>query len=124
MLDATKARAACAERIAKPLGLDAEGAAIGMVPQDTVLFNDTIYYNIRYGRWDATRDEIEAAAKLARQNEKKEAAVLRALEKRLAAEQDVVRAAEEKSRAEAAAAAATVVRAGSKTLAPNGLVAD
>ncbi len=29
-------------------------AAIGMVPQDTVLFNDTIYYNIRYGRWDAT----------------------------------------------------------------------
>lgn len=40
-------------------------AAIGMVPQDTVLFNDTIYYNIRYGRWDATREEIEAAAKLA-----------------------------------------------------------
>ncbi len=30
-------------------------AAIGMVPQDTVLFNDTIRYNIRYGRWDATR---------------------------------------------------------------------
>jgi ABC-type transport system involved in Fe-S cluster assembly fused permease/ATPase subunit len=29
-------------------------AAIGMVPQDTVLFNDTIRYNIRYGRWDAT----------------------------------------------------------------------
>ena len=28
-------------------------AAIGMVPQDTVLFNDTIRYNIRYGRWDA-----------------------------------------------------------------------
>jgi ATP-binding cassette subfamily B protein len=40
-------------------------AAIGMVPQDTVLFNDTILYNIRYGRWDATRDEIEDAAKLA-----------------------------------------------------------
>ena len=30
-------------------------AAIGMVPQDTVLFNDTIRYNIRYGRWDAER---------------------------------------------------------------------
>lgn len=37
-------------------------AAIGMVPQDTVLFNDTIGYNIRYGRWDATQDEIETAA--------------------------------------------------------------
>ena len=35
---------------------------IGMVPQDTVLFNDTIAYNIRYGRWDAREDEIERAA--------------------------------------------------------------
>jgi len=40
-------------------------AAIGMVPQDTVLFNDTIRYNIRYGRWDATDAEIEEAARLA-----------------------------------------------------------
>jgi ABC-type transport system involved in Fe-S cluster assembly fused permease/ATPase subunit len=40
-------------------------AAIGIVPQDTVLFNDTIYYNIRYGRPDATRDEVIAAAKAA-----------------------------------------------------------
>src|SRR6202044_347356 len=32
-------------------------AAIGMVPQDTVLFNDTIRYNIRYGRWDASDAE-------------------------------------------------------------------
>jgi ATP-binding cassette subfamily B protein len=40
-------------------------AAIGIVPQDTVLFNDTIYYNIAYGRPDATRDEIVAAAKAA-----------------------------------------------------------
>jgi ATP-binding cassette subfamily B protein len=40
-------------------------AAIGVVPQDTVLFNDTIRYNIRYGRWDATDAEIEEAAKLA-----------------------------------------------------------
>jgi ABC-type transport system involved in Fe-S cluster assembly fused permease/ATPase subunit len=39
--------------------------AIGMVPQDTVLFNDTIAYNIRYGRWDATEEEIVEAAKLA-----------------------------------------------------------
>ena len=40
-------------------------AAIGMVPQDTVLFNDTIRYNIRYGRWDATDAEVERAAQLA-----------------------------------------------------------
>ncbi|WP_442753979.1 ABCB family ABC transporter ATP-binding protein/permease [Methylocystis sp. JAN1] len=40
-------------------------AAIGMVPQDTVLFNDTIGYNIRYGRWDATDEEVREAARLA-----------------------------------------------------------
>jgi ATP-binding cassette, subfamily B, heavy metal transporter len=40
-------------------------AAIGMVPQDTVLFNDTIRYNIRYGRWDATDQEVDEAARLA-----------------------------------------------------------
>ena len=39
--------------------------AIGMVPQDTVLFNDTIRYNIRYGRWEATDTEVEEAASLA-----------------------------------------------------------
>jgi ATP-binding cassette subfamily B protein len=40
-------------------------AAIGIVPQDTVLFNDTIYYNIAYGRPDATREEVVAAARAA-----------------------------------------------------------
>jgi ATP-binding cassette subfamily B protein len=40
--------------------------AIGIVPQDTVLFNDTVAYNIAYGRTDATRDEVEAAARAAR----------------------------------------------------------
>jgi ABC-type transport system involved in Fe-S cluster assembly fused permease/ATPase subunit len=40
-------------------------SAIGIVPQDTVLFNDTIYYNIRYGRPDATREEVIAAAQAA-----------------------------------------------------------
>jgi ATP-binding cassette subfamily B protein len=40
-------------------------SAIGMVPQDTVLFNDTIGYNIRYGRWDAPASEIPEAARLA-----------------------------------------------------------
>ncbi len=39
---------------------------IGVVPQDTVLFNDTIYYNIAYGRADASREEVEAAARAAR----------------------------------------------------------
>jgi ATP-binding cassette subfamily B protein len=40
-------------------------SAIGMVPQDTVLFNDTLRYNIRYGRWDASDADVEQAAKLA-----------------------------------------------------------
>src|SRR4029077_1841081 len=40
-------------------------AAIGMVPQDAVLFNDTIRYNIRYGRWEATDAEVEEAERLA-----------------------------------------------------------
>ncbi|MBS9719967.1 ABC transporter ATP-binding protein/permease [Tianweitania sp. BSSL-BM11] len=40
-------------------------AAIGMVPQDTVLFNDTIAYNIRYGRNDATKEEVVYAAEQA-----------------------------------------------------------
>jgi ATP-binding cassette subfamily B protein len=44
---------------------DSLRASIGMVPQDTVLFNDTIRYNIRYGRWNATNAEVEQAAQLA-----------------------------------------------------------
>jgi ATP-binding cassette subfamily B protein len=39
--------------------------AIGVVPQDTVLFNDTIYYNIAYGRTGATPDQVKTAAKAA-----------------------------------------------------------
>ena len=41
-------------------------AAIGMVPQDTVLFNETIAYNIRYGRFDASDADVREAARLAR----------------------------------------------------------
>ncbi len=41
-------------------------AQIGVVPQDTVLFNDTIFYNIAYGRPEASRAEIEAAARAAK----------------------------------------------------------
>src|SRR5947208_3156832 len=40
-------------------------AAVGIVPQDTVLFNDTVRYNIRYGRWEASDAEVEEAARLA-----------------------------------------------------------
>lgn len=43
-------------------------AAIGVVPQDSVLFNDTIFYNIKYGRPDATDEEIYRAARLAQIN--------------------------------------------------------
>lgn len=38
---------------------------IGIVPQDTVLFNESIYYNIQYGRLDATRQEVDRAAEMA-----------------------------------------------------------
>jgi ABC-type transport system involved in Fe-S cluster assembly fused permease/ATPase subunit len=44
---------------------DSVRAAIGIVPQDTVLFNDTIYYNISYGRPSASPSEIEESARLA-----------------------------------------------------------
>ncbi len=40
--------------------------AIGVVPQDTVLFNDTVFYNIAYGFLDAEQNEVEGAARLAR----------------------------------------------------------
>ena len=46
--------------------LDSLHEQIGVVPQDTVLFNDTIFYNIAYGRPGATRAEIDAAARAAR----------------------------------------------------------
>jgi len=44
-------------------------AAIGVVPQDTVLFNDTIFYNIKYGRHDATDEEVYDAARMAQIDE-------------------------------------------------------
>ena len=40
-------------------------AALGIVPQDTVLFNDSLYYNIAYGRPDATEEDVHAAARSA-----------------------------------------------------------
>ncbi len=53
-------------------------AAIGVVPQDTVLFNDTILYNIRYGRPEASDEEVHEAARLAQID-----AFIRALARRL-----------------------------------------
>lgn len=44
-------------------------SAIGIVPQDTVLFNDTLFYNIQYGRPEASREEVEAAGKAAQLDE-------------------------------------------------------
>ncbi|WP_293764192.1 ABC transporter ATP-binding protein/permease [uncultured Aquitalea sp.] len=49
----------------RALAQDSLRAHIGIVPQDTVLFNDSIYYNIAYGRPDATREEVEEAARSA-----------------------------------------------------------
>ena len=49
----------------RSLTQDSVRAAIGIVPQDTVLFNDTIRYNIRYGRPEASDEEVEAAARSA-----------------------------------------------------------
>jgi len=48
---------------------DSLRAAIGIVPQDTVLFNDSVYYNIAYGDPGATREQVEEAARLARIHE-------------------------------------------------------
>ncbi len=45
---------------------DSLRAAIGIVPQDTVLFNDTIFYNLAYGDPGASRDRVESAAQMAR----------------------------------------------------------
>ncbi|MBT4711579.1 MAG: ABC transporter ATP-binding protein/permease [Alphaproteobacteria bacterium] len=49
--------------------VDTVRAAIGVVPQDAVLFNDSLYYNIAFGQPDATQDQVENAAKLAQIND-------------------------------------------------------
>ena len=63
--DATEGRVTIDGQDVRDVTQESLRAAIGMVPQDTVLFNDTLKYNIRYGRPDATDAEVEAAAKLA-----------------------------------------------------------
>jgi ABC-type transport system involved in Fe-S cluster assembly fused permease/ATPase subunit len=63
--DVTSGRISIDGQDIREISQDSLRAAIGIVPQDTVLFNDSIYYNIAYGKPDATRDEIIAAAKAA-----------------------------------------------------------
>jgi ATP-binding cassette subfamily B protein len=53
----------------KQLTQDSVRRAIGIVPQDTVLFNDTVYYNIAYGQTSASKAQVEEAAKSARIHE-------------------------------------------------------
>jgi ATP-binding cassette subfamily B protein len=50
----------------RQLTQDSVRQAIGIVPQDTVLFNDTVYYNIAYGLTNASKDQVEEAARAAR----------------------------------------------------------
>ncbi|MCC6717443.1 MAG: ABC transporter ATP-binding protein/permease [Acetobacteraceae bacterium] len=63
--DATGGRILIDGQDIRDITQDSLRAAIGVVPQDTVLFNDTIRYNIAYGRPGATQEQIEHAARLA-----------------------------------------------------------
>ncbi len=63
--DVTGGRILIDDQDLRDLTQDSLRAAIGIVPQDTVLFNDSLYYNIAYGRPGATREEIEQAAAMA-----------------------------------------------------------
>ena len=67
--DATTGRVLVDGQDVRDLTQDSLRAAIGVVPQDTVLFNDTIRYNIAYGRPGATQEQIEQAARLAQVHE-------------------------------------------------------
>ncbi len=64
--DATSGKISIDGQDIREVTQDSLRAAIGIVPQDTVLFNDTIFYNIAYGRPGAPPSEIERAARLAR----------------------------------------------------------
>ena len=63
--DATEGRVMIDGQDIRNVTQDSLRQAIAIVPQDTVLFNDSIYYNIAYARPDASREEVEAAAAMA-----------------------------------------------------------
>ena len=63
--DVTEGRITIDGRDLRSVTQESLRAAIGIVPQDTVLFNDTIYYNIAYGHPDARREQVMEAARLA-----------------------------------------------------------
>jgi ATP-binding cassette subfamily B protein len=63
--DVTGGRVSIDGHDVRDISQDSLRGCIGVVPQDTVLFNDTIRYNIRYGRWDASDAEVEEAARQA-----------------------------------------------------------
>lgn len=64
--DAAEGTVRIGEQDVRDVMLSSLRHAIGKVPQDMVLFNDTIYYNIAYGNLNATRQQVEAAARQAR----------------------------------------------------------
>lgn len=65
MFEVTEGRVVIDDKNIKDYTQSSLRGAIGVVPQDTVLLNDTIQFNIRYGRMDASDEEVEEAAKLA-----------------------------------------------------------
>lgn len=67
--DVDEGRITINEQDIRDLTQDSLRSVIGVVPQDTVLFNDTIYYNIAYGKPDATREDVETATRLAHLND-------------------------------------------------------
>jgi len=63
--DITAGRILIDDQNIKNVTQDSLRESIGIVPQDTVLFNDSIFYNIQYGNLDATEEEVKQAAKMA-----------------------------------------------------------
>lgn len=63
--DVSEGRVSIDDQDVRDITQESLRAAVGMVPQDTVLFNDTIAYNVHYGRPDASMDEVKHAASMA-----------------------------------------------------------
>ncbi len=63
--DPTEGRVLIGDQDIKDLSLTSVRKTIGVVPQDSVLFHNSIYYNVAYGRLNATRDEVMDSIRLA-----------------------------------------------------------